>query len=86
MQRKEQEEWDSKTPQEKLDTYKEQALYSRYCDMSVEELEKEKEFNSATANRLRYSIFGDPYYSVRGCEENIKRIDTILKLKSEVNK
>lgn len=86
MRRKEQEEWNSKTPQEKLDTYKEQALYSRYCDMSIEELEKEIEFNRQTANRLRSSIFKDPYYSAYGCEENIRRINTILKLKKEMNK
>lgn len=77
-------EWENKTPKEKIDYYKEIGVYSRYCDMSIEELEKEKEFNQYMANKLRYSMFGDPYYSPYGCDENVKRINTILKLKKEV--
>lgn len=86
MERKAKEEWESKTPQEKIDTYKEQALYSRYCDMSIKELEEEKQFNINMANKLRNSFFKDPYYSAYGCEENVRRINTILELKKEMNK
>lgn len=76
-------EWESKTPEQKIDYYREQALYSKYCDMSIEELEEEKKFNQETANRLRYSMFNDPYYSAYGCDDNVRRINTILKLKKE---
>lgn len=86
MQRKAKEEWESKTPQEKIDTYKEQALYSKYCNMSIEELEEEKQFNINMANKLRNSFFKDPYYSAYGCDENVRRINTILELKKEMNK
>lgn len=85
MDKKAQEEWESKTTQEKMNAYREQTLYSRYCDMSIEELEEEKKFNIEMANKLRGSIFKSPYYSAYGCEENIRRINTILKLKKEMN-
>lgn len=81
--KKEQEEWERKTPQEKIDVYRKQALYSEYCDMSIEELEKEKEFNKEMANKLWKSKFKHPYYSAYGCDENVRRINTILKLKKE---
>lgn len=84
IERKDREEWERKTPQEKIDSYKEQGVYSRYCDMTIEELEAEKQFQKETADRLRYSIFGDPYYSAYGCDENIRRINTILELKKEI--
>lgn len=86
MKRKEEEKWNNMTSQEKIDIYKEQGLYNRYCYMSIEELEKEKEFNEYMVKKLRNSIFSDPYYSVYGCEENIRRINTILKLKKEIEK
>jgi len=72
-----------KTPEEKIEVYRKQALYSNYCDMSIEELEKEKEFNKEMADKLWKSKFGDPYYSAYGCDENVRRINTILKLKKE---
>ena len=81
--KEEQEKWNNMTPQEKLNTYKEQPLYFRYCDMSIEELEEEKEFNIYKSNQLRNSKFSDLYYSSYGCDENIRRINTILKLKKE---
>ena len=84
MKRKEEEKWNNMTPQEKIDTYKEQGIYSRYCYMSIEELEEEKGFNEYKANQLRNSKFSDPYYSAYGCEENIRRINTILRLKKEM--
>ena len=84
MHRAEEKKWNNMTPQEKIDSYKEQGVYSRYCYMSIEELEKDKEFNEYKANQLRHSIFSDPYYSAYGCEENVKRINTILKLKKEI--
>lgn len=82
--RKDREEWERKTPQEKIDSYKEQGVYSRYCNMSIEELEEEKQFNINMANKLRNSFFNDPYYSAYGCDENVRRINTILKLKKEM--
>lgn len=82
--REEQEKWNNMTAQEKLNTYKNQPLYFRYCDMSIEELEKELEFNIYKANQLRSSKFKDIYYSASGCDENAKRIRTILKLKKEM--
>lgn len=85
MRKKAKEEWERKTPQEKLEEYRKDALYYRYCDMSIEELEKEKKFNQYMINKLQHSIFHDIYYSVEGCEKNIKRINTILELK-EMNK
>lgn len=84
-QREAREEWESKTPQEKIDAYREQPLYSEYCDMTIEELENEKVKNKEIADRLRYSRFGDPYYSAYGCDERVRRINTILKLKKEMN-
>ena len=84
IRRKDKEEWERKTPQEKIDSYKEQGVYSRYCDMSIEELEEQKQFNIYMANKLRNSFFHDPFYSVYGCEENIRRINEILKLKKEI--
>lgn len=84
IQKEEQEKWERKSPQEKLDYYKEQPLYYRYCLMSIGELEGEKGFNKYMADKLRHSIFKDPYYSIYGCEENIRRINTILKLKKEM--
>lgn len=84
LNKKWEDEWNAKTPQEKINSYKEQGVYSRYCDMTIEELEVEKQFQKETANRLRHSIFGDPYYSAYGCDENVRRINTILKLKKEI--
>ena len=84
MQKKEKEQWEKKTPQEKLNYYREQALYSKYCDMTISELEQEKQFNVNMSNKLRNSIFKDTYYSAYGCDENVRRINTILKLKEEV--
>ena len=86
IQKEAEEEWESKTPQEKIDSYKEQGVYMRYCNMTIEELEEEKEKNINRANRLRNSIFGHPYYSAHGCDENVRRINTILELKKEMNK
>ena len=83
-ERKDREEWERKTPQEKIDSYKEQGVYSRYCDMTIEELEEEKQFNINMANKLRNSFFNDTYYSAYGCDENVRRINTILKLKKEM--
>ena len=82
-EKKEREEWERKTPEEKIEVYRKQTLYSNYCDMSIEELEKEKEFNKEMADKLWKSKFGDPYYSAYGCDENVRRINTILKLKKE---
>ena len=84
LQKEEEEKWNNMTPQEKLNTYREQGLYMRYCDMSIEELEEEKKFNQDMAEKLRRSMFGDPYYSAYGCDENVRRINTILKLKKEL--
>ena len=81
---KERKEWESKTPQEKIDSYRNQIEYRKYCDMTIEELEKEKKFNQEKADSLRYSMFHDPYYSAYGCDENVRRINIILKLKKEV--
>ena len=52
--------------------------------MSIEELEEEKQFNINMANKLRNSFFKDPYYSIYGCDENVRMINTILKLKREI--
>jgi len=76
-------EWESKTPLEKIDSYRKQIEYREYCDMTIEELEKEMKFNKEKADSLRYSMFHDPYYSAYGCDENVRRINTILKLKKE---
>lgn len=84
-ERKDREKWERKTPQEKIEIYKEQLLYRRYCDMTIEELEAEKQFNMYMSNKLRNSFFSDPYYSAYGCDENVRRINTILKLKKENN-
>lgn len=84
IRKEEEEKWNNMTPQEKIDTYRKQGVYMKYCDMSIEELEEEKKFNQNMANKLRYSMFGDPYYSAYGCDENVRRINTILKLKKEV--
>ena len=81
LQKEEEEKWNNMTPQEKLDTYREQGVYTRYCDMSIEELEEEKKFNQDMANKLRHSMFGHPYYSAYGCDENVRRINTIIELK-----
>lgn len=85
IERKDREEWERKTPQEKIDSYKEQGVYSKYCDMTIEELEEEKQFNINMANKLRNSFFHDPYYSAYGCDDNVRRINIILKLKKEIN-
>lgn len=83
MRKEEEQKWNSMTPTEKIDSYRSNSLYFRYCDMTIEELEKEKEFQKETADRLRNSMFHDPYYSAYGCDENVRRINTILKLKYE---
>lgn len=85
IEKKEKEEWENKTPQEKLEYYSKQAFYSKYCKMSIEELEEEKEFNKYMANKLRSSKFHDIYYSFDGCNENVRIINTILELKSMLN-
>lgn len=82
--KKEEEKWNNMTTQEKIDVYRKQALYSNYCDMSIEELEKEKKFNKEMADKLWKSKFSNPYYSAYGCDENVRRINTILKLKKEM--
>lgn len=84
LQREQKEQWENKTAEEKLNSYKEQGLYARYCNMTIEELEEEKQFNIYMSNKLRNSKFGDPYYSAIGCDDNVRRINTILKLKKEV--
>jgi hypothetical protein len=83
IRKKEEEKWNNMTPTEKIDSYRSNGLYFKYCDMTIEELEKEKEFQKATADRLRNSMFHDIYYSAYGCDENVRRINTILKLKYE---
>lgn len=80
MEKKEEEKWNNMTAKEKLNYYRELPLYKKYCDMSIEELKEEKEFNVYMANKLKNSKFSNPYYSWYGCNENVRRINVILKL------
>ena len=77
--------WENMTIEEQLDTYRENGVYAKYCDMTIEELNKEKEFNKEMANRLRSSIFNDVYYSAYGCDENVRRINRIIQIKEGRN-
>ena len=77
--------WENMTIEEQLDTYRENGTYKKYCDMTIEELQKEKKFQKETADRLRNSMFHDIFYSAYGCEENIRRINRIIKIKEGRN-
>lgn len=83
IEKQEREEWERKTPEEKIEAYRKDCFYRKFCDMTIEELEEEKRIDKSIADSWRFSKFKNPYYSVEFLDEEVMRINTILKLKKE---
>ena len=81
-ERREQEEWDNKTNEEKLEYYeKNNPILAKYIRMSKEELEEELRFFEYKKEQLKGSFFHDPYYSYTGCIDSIYDIKKVKELK-----